>query len=46
MVTPFDEEGELDLDVAVELARYLQSHGHDGLVIELPDRRSAGTLFP
>ena len=33
MVTPFDEEGELDLDVAVELARYLQSHGHDGLVI-------------
>ena len=33
MVTPFDEDGELDLDVAVELARYLQSHGHDGLVI-------------
>jgi 4-hydroxy-tetrahydrodipicolinate synthase len=33
MVTPFDDEGELDLDVAVELARYLQSHGHDGLVI-------------
>ncbi len=33
MVTPFDEHGELDLDVAAELARYLQSHGHDGLVI-------------
>ncbi len=33
MVTPFDEEGELDLDVAAELARYLQSNGHDGLVI-------------
>ena len=33
MVTPFDDEGELDLDVAAELARYLQSHGHDGLVI-------------
>jgi 4-hydroxy-tetrahydrodipicolinate synthase len=33
MVTPFDEEGELDLEVAAELARYLQSHGHDGLVI-------------
>ena len=33
MVTPFDDEGELDLDVAVELARYLQSHGHDGLVV-------------
>jgi 4-hydroxy-tetrahydrodipicolinate synthase len=33
MVTPFDDEGEIDLDVAAELARYLQSHGHDGLVI-------------
>jgi 4-hydroxy-tetrahydrodipicolinate synthase len=33
MVTPFDDEGELNLEVAVELARYLQSHGHDGLVI-------------
>ena len=33
MVTPFDDEGELNVDVAVELARYLQSHGHDGLVI-------------
>src|SRR5262245_32246384 len=33
MVTPFDEAGELNLDVAVELARYLQSHGNDGLVI-------------
>jgi len=33
MVTPFDDDGELDLDVAAELARYLQSHGHDGLVI-------------
>ena len=33
MVTPFDDEGELDLDVAVELARFLQSHGHDGLVL-------------
>ena len=33
MVTPFDDEGALDLDVAGELARYLQDHGHDGLVI-------------
>jgi 4-hydroxy-tetrahydrodipicolinate synthase len=33
MVTPFDDEGEIDLNVAAELARYLQSHGHDGLVI-------------
>ena len=33
MVTPFDDEGSLDLDVARELARYLQDHGHDGLVV-------------
>ena len=33
MVTPFDDDGALDLDVAAELARYLQAHGHDGLVI-------------
>ncbi|MGH9134383.1 MAG: 4-hydroxy-tetrahydrodipicolinate synthase [Ilumatobacteraceae bacterium] len=33
MVTPFDESGALDLDVAAELARYLQDNGHDGLVI-------------
>jgi 4-hydroxy-tetrahydrodipicolinate synthase len=33
MVTPFDDDGVLDLDVAVELARYLQAHGHDGLVV-------------
>ena len=33
MITPFDADGELDLDVAVELARHLQSNGHDGLVL-------------
>lgn len=33
MITPFDADGELDLDVAVQLAQYLQAHGHDGLVI-------------
>ena len=33
MVTPFDEHGALDLDVAQQLARYLQDHGNDGLVI-------------
>ena len=33
MVTPFGDDGELDLDVAAELARYLQSHGNDGLVV-------------
>jgi 4-hydroxy-tetrahydrodipicolinate synthase len=33
MVTPFDERGALDLDAAVELARWLQDHGNDGLVV-------------
>jgi 4-hydroxy-tetrahydrodipicolinate synthase len=33
MVTPFDSEGGLDLGIAAELARYLQSHGNDGLVV-------------
>ena len=33
MVTPFDDAGALDLDVARQLARYLEAHGHDGLVI-------------
>lgn len=33
MITPFDGDGRLDLDVAQQLARYLQDHGNDGLVI-------------
>jgi 4-hydroxy-tetrahydrodipicolinate synthase len=33
MVTPFDAEGRLDLDVARTLARYLQDHGNDGIVV-------------
>ena len=33
MVTPFDEEGALDLDAARDLARHLQAHGNDGLVV-------------
>jgi len=33
MVTPFDEDGRLDLDVARDLARHLQDHGNDGLVV-------------
>ena len=33
MVTPFDDDGSLDIDAAQDLARYLQNHGHDGLVI-------------
>lgn len=33
MVTPFNEDGSLDLDGAVELARWLVEHGNDGLVL-------------
>lgn len=33
MVTPFDEEGRLDLDGAATLARWLVEHGSDGLVV-------------
>lgn len=33
MVTPFDADGRLDLDVARDLARHLQADGNDGLVV-------------
>jgi 4-hydroxy-tetrahydrodipicolinate synthase len=33
MVTPFDADGRLDLDVARQLARWLQDQGNDGLVV-------------
>ena len=33
MVTPFDADGALDLDGARTLARYLQDHGNEGLVV-------------
>jgi len=33
MVTPFDDDGDLDLDGARRLARWLQDQGHDGLVV-------------
>lgn len=33
MVTPFDDDGALDLDAAVALARWLAGHGSDGLVV-------------
>ncbi len=33
MVTPFDADGYLDLDMAGNLARYLASSGSDGLVV-------------
>ena len=33
MVTPFDDDGALDVPAAVELARWLAAHGSDGLVL-------------
>jgi 4-hydroxy-tetrahydrodipicolinate synthase len=33
MVTPFGDDGALDLEAAVELARWLAAHGSDGLVL-------------
>lgn len=33
MITPFDENGALDLDVARQLAKWLQEQGNDGLVV-------------
>jgi len=33
MVTPFDDAGALDLDAAIDLARWLTEHGSDGLVL-------------
>lgn len=33
MVTPFDADGELDLDAAAAVARFLQDQGNDGLVV-------------
>ncbi len=33
MVTPFDDDGALDLPAAAELARWLQDHGNDALVV-------------
>ena len=33
MVTPFHEDGSLDLDGAARVAEYLADHGHDGVVV-------------
>jgi 4-hydroxy-tetrahydrodipicolinate synthase len=33
MVTPFDDDGELDVDAAVALARWLVDQGNEGLVV-------------
>jgi 4-hydroxy-tetrahydrodipicolinate synthase len=33
MITPFDDNGALDIDGAVRLAKWLVDHGNDGLVL-------------
>ena len=33
MVTPFDDDGSVDLDGAARLAEHLASHGNDGIVV-------------
>src|SRR5687768_15604794 len=33
MVTPFREDGSVDLDGVQRVARHLVAHGHDGLVV-------------
>jgi 4-hydroxy-tetrahydrodipicolinate synthase len=33
MVTPFDDDGALDVDAAAAVAAHLLDHGHDGLVV-------------
>ncbi len=33
MVTPFSDDGSLDLDTAVDVTRWLADHGSDGLVV-------------
>lgn len=33
MVTPFDEAGAVDLDVAVQVAQFLEASGNEGLVV-------------
>ena len=33
MVTPFDDDGALDLDAAAAVARFLADQGNDGLVV-------------
>jgi len=43
MVTPFREDGSVDLDAAQRVARHLVDHGHDGLVISGTTGESATT---
>ena len=33
MVTPFHEDGSIDLDGVQKVAKHLVDHGHDGLVV-------------
>src|SRR5260370_8455962 len=42
MVTPFDDDGGLDLAAAADLARWLASHGSDGLVLSGSTGESSG----
>lgn len=49
MVTPFDADGALDLDAAATVARWLQAHGNDSLVVagttgEAPTLTESGKL--
>ena len=44
MVTPFDEEGVLDVDAAADLASWLVDHGSDGLVVAGRPARAAPSM--
>ena len=43
MVTPFSEDGSVDLDAVQRVARHLVDHGHDGLVVSGTTGESATT---
>ena len=43
MVTPFREDGSVDLDAVQRVARHLVDHGHDGLVVSGTTGESATT---
>jgi len=43
MVTPFREDGSVDLDATQRVARHLVDHGHDGLVVSGTTGESATT---
>lgn len=43
MVTPFKEDGSLDLDAVQRVAKHLVDHGHDGIVVSGTTGESATT---